>query len=206
MKITENIKSLHETLYLLDSLDDVEFLTSNWIIPEEVDVIKSDLHEKINQYKWEAQSYVEYKLTERMDHVILSNGISETIKTLSERKKQEDNKIASIDKRIDYVCKIAWITGLKTPTGEVKYTWGEKMNIIDEAIPMLPDTLKKYEARIEVSPEHKEAIEKMWYLVTLNHTGLVEMKKRYKNLSEEEQKNLEGKIWINNTKSLSIKQ
>ena len=71
MKITESIKSLVDTIHLLQSLEDEAF--TQGISPEDIILIESELKEKLNEYKSEAQSYVEYKLTERMEHVILSN-------------------------------------------------------------------------------------------------------------------------------------
>ena len=203
-KITENIKSLAEIITTLSNLEDQEFITEQWLSEQDILDIRSELNKEMDKYKSDVQSYVEYKLNERMEHQILSSWISEKIKILNERKSSEDKKIEKIDWWIDYLCKFAWITWLKTPAWEIKYTWSDKMKIQD--IDILPENLKELIIPIKFEFSQKKSLEEFWIQVEVKSKWLNEVKKRYKTLSDEERKQFEWKIWIDDSKSISIKQ
>ena len=203
-KITENIKSLAEIITTLSNLEDQEFITEQWLSEQDILDIRSELNKEMDKYKQDVQSYVEYKLNERMEHQILSSWISEKIKILNERKSSEDKKIEKIDWWIDYLCKFAWITWLKTPAWEIKYTWSDKMKIQD--IDILPENLKELIIPIKFEFSQKKSLEEFWIQVEVKSKWLNEVKKRYKTLSDEERKQFEWKIWIDDSKSISIKQ
>lgn len=202
MHLFKNIKSLADIMHTMQQLEDQEFLTEQWLTQEDVASVRKELEDQMEPYKAEVQSYIEYKLTERQDHVILSSWIGDQIKTLSERKQIEDNKIKKIDWWIDYLCKFAGITWLKTPVAEIKYTWGDKMKVVD--ISALPESMKNYTTGV-IMQKDIEAIKEMWYEISESAVWLPVIKKRYNGLLEEEKKKLEGKIRIDDSKSISIK-
>jgi len=203
MHIFKNIKSLADIMHTMQQLEDPEFLTEQWLTEEDVGVVKKELEDQMEPYKAEVQSYIEYKLTERQEHVILSRWISDQITTLAERMKVEDNKIKKIDSWIDYLCKFAGLTGLKTPVAEIKYTGWDKMKVEDPKV--LPEELRVYDLIEPIAPKDRETLLELWYSFSMWHCWLTVVKKRYKTLSEEQKKGLEGKIRIDDSKSISIK-
>ena len=190
----------------MTDLDDPSYLAEQGILLEEVDDIKEALTLELEKYRWEIHLYIEYKLKQRQESVILSNGISAQIKTLSERDQVEQRKIESADKWIDYVCKFAGITSLKNPMGEIKYTGWDKMKIADWCDNLLPEDLKE---RVFVTSWktylEDQQLRELWYKEVVKLAWLPEIKKWYKTISEKQKKELEGKIWIDDSKSISIK-
>lgn len=203
MKLTENIKSLAEVISTFEQLDSPEFLQEQWLSEEDALSVRDELKLQIENYKSEIQSYIEYKLWERQEHVILWKGIADQIMILADRMKAEENKVRKIDSWIDYLCQIAGITGLKTPLAEIKYTGWDKMKVED--VTVLPEELRSYTYKAE----DKEYLK--WVLISAGIEieeipwNLNDIKKRYKTLSEEQKKELEGKIRIDDSKSISIK-
>ena len=180
-KITENIKSLADIINTLQALDNSDFIQEQWLTPEDVELVKSDLIAKISEYKEQIQWYIEYKLWERHEHEILSTGLWEKAKQFLDRKKSEDNKIASIDSRIDFICKISKITELKTINWEIKYVWWEKMKVTDNTL--LPEDMKKHVFVHTIETEDKEEKEDLiekWYIEDIVYPGLPEIKKWFK--------------------------
>jgi len=203
MKLTDNLASIHEVMATMDQLQDPQFIQDNGVTEEELPLILEDLKKQLESYKSEIQWYLGYQLEKRQEHVIMSNGIWNQIKLLSERKSAEDKKIWNIDKRIDYLCKIAGIEKMKTPLWEISYTGGDKMKVIDTSV--LPESLKNYTTGV-ILPRDIITFQALWYEIIESPVWLSIIKKRYKELSEEDKKICEWKIWIDQTKSLSVKQ
>lgn len=181
MKIIDNVNSLADIMNTFKQLEDPEFINEQWITPEDINTVKEELTKKMEQYKSEVQEYIEYKLTERQEHVILYSGISDHITTLAKRMNIEDNKIKKIDSWIDYLCKFAGITELKTPVAEIKYTGWDKMKVTDNTL--LPEDMKKHvfihTIETDKKEERKDLIGK-WYKEEINYPWLPEIKKWFK--------------------------
>lgn len=206
-KVNQNLESVNDIIYTLDHLEDPDYLLEQGIDPQDlwtIEEIREDLHKQLEERKWEIEWYIRYKLKERLEDTILLSGLTDTIKTLTARKKTAENKIIKTDTWLDYLCQKIGMTELKIPEAELKYKEGSSM-IVNEPR-LLPDNLKKYMLNVTIEEQHIEDISSMWYVPQLTHIGLPEVKKRYKTLSEEEKKNLGDMIYIDNSKFLSIKQ
>jgi hypothetical protein len=70
----------------------------------------------------------------------------------------------------------------------------------------LPENLKELIIPIKFEFSQKKSLEEFWIQVEVKSKWLNEVKKRYKTLSDEERKQFEWKIWIDDSKSISIKQ
>ena len=235
MKITENIKSFIDIMNTLKQLDDPIFVEENQLTPEDIELVKQELKKKVSEQKEEAIKYVIYKLKERKEHQILSNWISEEIKTFTERKKIQDNAVKGIDNWIDYICKTIDITELKDPAWEIKYTWAPKMKVTTDWVELLPDELKSFSLS-DIKVWDIEKIKELWYDIASVPLWLPEIKKWYSQLEKSwdeqtkylwdqlkanvitqqehdeelakivnEKKKYDWKIWIDDSKSISIK-
>jgi len=202
MKLTENIKNIFDTMQTLELLDDQEYCESQSLSPGDIELVKKELSDKISEHKDEVRSYIERKLSERREEIMISDGISEQLKKLTERKKAHDKKIEKTDKWIEYLLNVAGIEEMETPVAKIKFTNSESMAIED--LDFLPLDMRIYNV-LRIMPEDVEDLEKKWYNVTVSRSGLPEIKTRYKGLSEDEKKELEGKIYIKKNRNLSIK-
>lgn len=208
-KVNQNVESVNDIIYALDHLEDPDYLLEQGIDPENIWLIKEireDLHKQLEDRKGDIEDYIKYKLKERLEDTILLYGLTDTIKTLTARKKTAENKIIKTDTWLDYLCQKIGMTELKIPEAELKYKEGSSMIVYEDWVKLLPENLKKYVLNISVAAEDIEKLTNLWYVPEAQHTWLPGVKQRYKTLSEEEKKKLKDKIWIDNSKSLSIKQ
>lgn len=202
--VLQNITSLRELMQMVEDLQDPNYLAANGILLEEAPDMIEELRNELAKYSDEVQGYIEWVLMKRMDKQILSNGIADQIKNLQERKQKEDRAIENDDKRLDFVCRSAGITGLKTPVGEISYSGGEKMKVVDESV--LPEELKTRSFTIvPVSWIEADRYREQWYTENVKIASLPEIKKRYKELTPEIQETLKYKVYIDNSKTLSVK-
>ena len=134
MKITENIKSLIESIQLLSQLDGPEFITEQWLSEEDRFNIAVELWVIMQSQKEEAKSYVEYKLRERQEQAILAEWTAQEIKRLQELQKSYNNKIEKNEKWIDYVLQTFQIDKMETPIAKLSYRDSQQVTIIDESI------------------------------------------------------------------------
>ncbi len=155
-KILQNITSLRELMQMVEDLQDPNYLAANGILLEEAPDMIEELRNELAKYSDQVQDYIEWILRKRMEKQILSNGIADQIKNLQERKQKEDRAIENDDKRLDFVCRSAGITGLKTPVGEISYSGGEKMKVVDESV--IPEQLKTRTFTIEPETEFEASL------------------------------------------------
>lgn len=203
-KILDNITSLRELMQMVEDLQDPNYLAANGILLEEAPDMIEELRNELAKYSDQVQDYIEWILRKRMEKHILSNGIADQIKTLQERKQKEDRAIDNDDKRLDFVCRSAGIDKLKTPVGEISYYGGEKMKVIDESV--LPEELKIRSFTIVPETEiEADRCREQWYTENVKIASLPEIKKRYKELTTEIQETLKYKVYIDNSKTLSVK-
>lgn len=160
MSIKETINNLSDAMLLMEQLENPEYLEANGIAPEEIEDLKAYAQELVAKSQSEAKPFIEWRLKQRQDSMIFSDGLDMEIRRLMELKGSHDKKIASIDKQIDYLLKLFKIEKMQTEINELSYRKSEAVILTNEEL--IPAEYKKEKLTISVDKmEIKKAI-KAW--------------------------------------------
>ena len=160
MSIKESINNLSDAMHILEQLDNPDYLEGNGIAPEEVEDLKAYAQELVAKSQSEAKPFIEWRLKQRQDSMIFSDGLDMEIRRLMELKQTHDKKVASVDKQIDYLLKLFKIEKMQTEINELSYRKSEAVVFTDEEA--IPAEFKKEKLTISVDKtEIKKAI-KSW--------------------------------------------
>lgn len=131
MKLTDNISNLQETVQLLESLNDPEFITEQGLSEDDISVLQHDLMEKIQTYKSEISDYVVYKTKQMQEDKILLAWTEIEIDRLSKLSQTYKTRIGNWMQRIDTILKTCGIDKLETPVCKLSYRKSEAVVLLD---------------------------------------------------------------------------
>lgn len=160
MSIKESINNLADAMLLMEQLENPDYLEGNGIAPEEVEDLKAYAQELVAKSQSEAKPFIEWKLKQRQDSMIFSDGLDMEIRRLMELKQTHDKKVASVDKQIDYLLKLFKIEKMQTEINELSYRKSEAVVFTDEEA--IPAEYKKEKITVSVDKTEIKKALKAW--------------------------------------------
>ncbi len=214
MKLNDTLKDINEAIEMLQMIDDAEYVAANGLSEEEINQFKKDLDETIKKDKENIQQIAWYVIHKRQDAEMMVNGAKAEIARLQDVVSSHESRVKKADRTLLWIMQTLYYADIEkngkakliTPLATINYTKSDKMKVEDHGITELPHFLTKWTVSAEVDPSKKDQLMELGFEPTLQTTSLTDVKKRYKDLSPEDQEKLKGKgIYIDDTPSIKIK-
>lgn len=132
-------------------------------------------------------------------------GIDGELKRLTALKKKKEKNVERLETYVSSILKLQGIEKIEAGTFTYSFRRSEQMKLEEGAVDKLPEGLKKYSLVSELSIDVVGKLTQLWLDVKASASSLTDIKKWYKTLSDEEQQNLAGIIWIDQIDNLQLK-